>query len=526
MTPPPWLILLRTLTLTLTLTLALTPSVKGTPTPSIFARDSDRTCSAGQDLKQCGASFPDNICCREDETCVSLAAATTILCCPESASCGSLKPITCNVQAQNATRDPDVQLKTTVFDVDLPGCGDGCCPFGFSCQDDDDGGKQCTMDQDQTVSPEEKERGDDSKSSSSPPPSSTSSSAPSTAGSATATATATDDTSSPSTGPTETQASSVTGTADPGQDSDSDSGSGSGSDPSGPDTTAIIGGVVGACAALLLVSVSVFVCLRRRAKRRAGREPDMVHGRNISEPITKPDTYRSEFMLRRPGSSADSAHHDRDQAQGPPIRGFFGRGSHTTITATAHNNHDNNNNNNNSNNRLSIPNRFASEVSPNPSVAESFASFGDGNVSYFNNNNSSSSSSSRNNNNSNDDDDTVTLRSVGARLPPIRSMKASGHKVRAKSSHLRPELAVPGRGLRDSAASQTQGQGYLNIFADPFTAHGEEDYAAAGGGGSGRDPSAAHAHAHSRSLSRETRFSILMRQADLGDVQNAFTWGV
>lgn len=464
---------------------------------AIFARDDDstKTCSVGKGLNQCGSSLPDDMCCQDGTQCITLAGATTLLCCPDGSSCDRLKPITCNVQLQNATQHPDVALKTTVFDVNLEKCGSGCCPFGFSCKD---GGDECTMDDDQSVKPGKKNKDKDPSASSTASASAT----------ATATSSSTED---PYAVPSQTVTESPSSTGTQSLDgastsSDSDSGNSGGK----PDTTTIIGGILGAAAALLIISVLVWVCVRKRAQRRAAyatangtrKKPDMViHGRNISEPITKPDIYRSEFMLRRGDpDSAASQQQQQQQQQGPPIRGSVRRLSVFPSSSRFH--------------RASIPNRFASDASPNPSVAESFASFTGGNG---------------------DDDDVSTVRTGqvgGARLPPIRSMKSSAHHpstataIRAaaakNSAHLKPEFAsIPRRSVRPTTHDAGE-----NVFDDPFSAREDDEVAYT----PYRAPPAPGANSAggllpvrsgtNRSVTRETRFSSLMRQADLADVQN------
>jgi len=95
------------------------------------------------------AGLPADFCCPTGQTCIPLAANTTVLCCPNTQDCSTIRPITCDIQLQNITIHPDNTLKTTVFNVALSTCGNGCCPFGFNCNSNGD----CVMNADQTEAP-------------------------------------------------------------------------------------------------------------------------------------------------------------------------------------------------------------------------------------------------------------------------------------------------------------------------------------------------------------------------------------
>ncbi|KAE9381646.1 hypothetical protein N431DRAFT_458217 [Stipitochalara longipes BDJ] len=95
------------------------------------------------------AGLPADFCCPTGQTCIPLAANTTVLCCPNGQDCSTIRTITCDVQLQNITAHPDNTLKTTVLNVPLPTCGSGCCPFGFACN----ANGNCVIDADQTVAP-------------------------------------------------------------------------------------------------------------------------------------------------------------------------------------------------------------------------------------------------------------------------------------------------------------------------------------------------------------------------------------
>jgi hypothetical protein len=239
------------------------------------------------------------------------------------------------------------------------------------------------------------------------------------------------------------------------------------SESSGPDTTSIIGGVVGACAILLIIAVIVFVCVRKRAKGKP-KDSEKFHGLSISEPIPRPDIYRAEFMRRgtygpEPLPDGQRASYLGDtNGAGASIARPESRSRLTRLTLRPNKP------------RMSIPNRFASG-SPNSSYAETI---------------------SRNSIASHDDDD-HSLRTgqvPSARLAPIRAMRASSRHVKAKSRHLKPETAAFQARRPPQRTSTSEN---INVFADPLDVSDDQ------GGG----------------YARETRFTDLMDEADLGDMR-------
>lgn len=402
---------------------------------------------------------------------MSLAGETTVMCCPEGKECDGLDPITCNIRAQDAEKDHTLPLKTTVFDVELAKCGDnGCCPFGFTCADGDDG-KECKKDKDQSKRPgEDDDKNDD------PESTTTSSSATS------------DPTSDPSANPSSTTDAEPTATGDESNSDDSSSGN------SGPDTTSIIGGVVGACAVLLIVAVVLFVCVRKRAKRRpAGGTPpppkppttQVLHGRNISGPTNvegNPDFGRCEFLQKRdtePGEGLD------DDSDGLGVmynqndrQSRLGRLSTRFSRARS--------------DRDSTRFPFGSS-SPNPSLPETPLDQIPSNE-YVRRGNVNSIS-----------------------VPPIRSMKPT---IRTKSRHLHPEMARdiprqltprPPRPPRaeDDAASDT-----IPIMTDPQQSLHE----------TGGETSRLRSGVNRRSQERVTQFSDIMTQAGMEGVGESKTF--
>ncbi|KAI5861775.1 hypothetical protein GGS23DRAFT_611362 [Durotheca rogersii] len=201
----------------------------------IFERaDGDNgTCAA--DFAKCSeAGLPDDFCCPQGSSCIALAANTTILCCPEGNTCKVISAITCNLSLQDPAANPEAEIKTTVLDGKLETCGSGCCPFGYRCN-----GKDCVMEDDQSKPP------------AAPSPSPTGAPTP-----------------SPSPPPASEQSTTiqvVDGTSTPAPVTDAPA-SGSSSN-----TVAIIGGVVGGLAALMLAVAALFFCRVRRRKRAEGK---------------------------------------------------------------------------------------------------------------------------------------------------------------------------------------------------------------------------------------------------------------
>lgn len=351
-----------------------TSTASAMPAYRIFGRAD--SCDANQ--VTCPTILPSNFCCAENTTCKALAGGTTAVCCPEGSDCTLIQPITCNLSEQNVTIRPNASIKTTVFNVELEKCGDStCCPFGYTCNND----KECIMDDDQTA-----------------PPSGSETSATSTAGpSATSTS---DPSSEPSSNPSSTVTASTTeapsSTAVPNKPADSEGDSKSNN--SGPATTSIIGGVFGGCLLLLVVAIVVFLCIRRRNKGDGSKSEKSAHpfshrrgssstasfGDMISEPITQPNSYRTDFILK---SSSSSTAGSRTLVSSPLA---------TRISPTP------------PRIRISIPNPFDS---PNPSPHNHSAQ-----LSPY---------------------DEEQPRHGNVRLLPIRSMKASSYYSRQPST---PEL--------------------------------------------------------------------------------------
>ncbi|KAH7364297.1 hypothetical protein BKA65DRAFT_388047 [Rhexocercosporidium sp. MPI-PUGE-AT-0058] len=125
----------------------LATSITARSPNSLFERDATCPDTSYNHCPQAG--LPDNFCCPASSTCIPLAGNTTVLCCPNGSNCSIIKPITCDLSAQNVTENKDNTLKTTALNVPLLSCGAQCCPFGFSCND----AGNCVMNADQKVVP-------------------------------------------------------------------------------------------------------------------------------------------------------------------------------------------------------------------------------------------------------------------------------------------------------------------------------------------------------------------------------------
>ncbi|SPJ70882.1 uncharacterized protein FTOL_00610 [Fusarium torulosum] len=343
------------------------------PAAHVFARE--ETCDADQ--TSCNSNIA-NFCCPKGNSCRLLAGETTAVCCPKGQTCNVIQPITCDIRGQDQKEFPNAPVKTIVFNLDLQKCGKKCCPFGYSCEND-----ECVIDKDQTEVPEGAEL-----------PNETSTPVPSAVTTATGAIETISISAAPSMSAEPTQA------AEAGSDkSDSDKGEEPKPDNSGPATTSIVGGVVGGCIILLVIATVIFLYVRRQNKREhAGTEKhgqiyshgrrsdsDASFGNIISEPISQPNSYRADFILKTPSTQ-------RSSIVPVPTRQFSNAGDRLHAPPPRI--------------RISIPNPFDS---PNPSP----------------------------NAQPSPPDNEESLRHGNIRLPPIRAMKASSYCSQRPST---PEL--------------------------------------------------------------------------------------
>lgn len=187
------------------------------------------------------------------------------------------------------------------------------------------------------------------------------------------------------------------------------------SSSSGPEKTSIIGGAVGGALALFLLAGVIFLCVRSRSKKspsqrspsRNGSSGSGPYGNMISGPILNPETsYRTDFIRKTPS-----------------LRSSFRRSIASRFSRTPQlppQQHP----------RLSIPNPFDSPNSSGHSPRMSRSSL----TSY--------------------DDRNARTGDIGARLAPIRQMKASSSYSRRIST----------QNIHHEPSSES-----INVFADPNT---------------------------------------------------------
>jgi hypothetical protein len=116
----------------------------------------DQTC-ANSSLTSCASvdrRLPGNFCCTSGQFCISLDSSSSALCCPDGASCSQIQPLSCNVTSQNPELYPGASVQTTRLHDNLPACGNGCCPFGYTCSSQGSGDNLnsfCTLNTDTSI---------------------------------------------------------------------------------------------------------------------------------------------------------------------------------------------------------------------------------------------------------------------------------------------------------------------------------------------------------------------------------------
>lgn len=422
-----------------------------------FAAGNNDVC-ATKDLTACSSSLPSGFCCPQGAQCQSLAGGTTALCCPAGSSCDRIRPIACDVNLQDPKGKENPSVITSVFNVNLEPCDNGCCPFGYSCTDKESK-PQCMRNDDQSKKPS---ADGDGKSTTTTATTITTKTQSGTS-SSTATSTATSQSTTPASATATPAAGSEGGDSEKGMKSR---------------TMSIIGGVVGGSLVLLIIVIIVVLYLRRRRRRsgtaaqqyekstgyRTGTSSSSAshHARalQISEPIVQQDSYRTDFILKSPSTMSSISNQPVNSRWSGSTHAGAGRSRSRTRNLTpsaavrrAAQKH------------LSIPNPFSSpNASPKPdSVASSF-----------------------------DDSHAKTGHVVNARLAPIRSMRSSTRRV---SRHTEPQQVV-----RKEASEES-----INVFADANAVPPLRQQQR------GRE-----VH-EERGRDRMTTFSDLMDKADLGD---------
>ena len=267
-----------------------------------------------RDSSTCPSSFsrcpdsklPANFCCPVSTTCISLDNSSSAICCP-GGDCSFIQPVTCNIQAQNSTANPQSTLKTTRLTESLPKCGGSCCPFGYTCQ----ANSMCVIDKttSSTVT-------SDSPSSTSVSPASIAVTPASTLASSIS---ASDPTTSPlpGLGPNATVLTQQC--------------------PAFPGRAVVAGffpGLICGAIAALLVSM----CLRRREQRYSSSKLSSFRHRSsggtiigISEPIPSDaqSSFRTDFLLRKDNGRNAVGTKSMFQRTGTRVKSFFGSNPRT-----------------------------------------------------------------------------------------------------------------------------------------------------------------------------------------------------
>ncbi|KAF2441151.1 hypothetical protein P171DRAFT_434830 [Karstenula rhodostoma CBS 690.94] len=101
---------------------------------SLFLR-AQGVCGGKPNLQQCGGDLPASFCCASDTTCTTVnSTIQAVICCPKGKDCSTIQTVPCDTTQYNATLFPDNQIHfADTKDVELPKCGDSCCPLGYKC---------------------------------------------------------------------------------------------------------------------------------------------------------------------------------------------------------------------------------------------------------------------------------------------------------------------------------------------------------------------------------------------------------
>lgn len=270
----------------------------------------------------CGNSqLPPNFCCPTSTTCISLDNSSSAICCPSGSDCSFIKPITCDIQAQNATANPEAALKTTRLTDSLPKCGGSCCPFGYTCQD----GSTCAL----------------IKDTSSEAPSSTQSSASSALSTSSTSASSASATSAPSAPSATSSTAAPTSTLSivPSSTPTSFAGLAPNSTqitqtcPAFP-VTAVVAGFFPGLVSGALAAAIITICLRRRKQTETSKQARLRRRSSggtiidISDPMPSDvqSTFRTDFLLRKGSSRYPDSVRSKSilRRTGTRVKSFFG----------------------------------------------------------------------------------------------------------------------------------------------------------------------------------------------------------
>ncbi|KAL1595718.1 hypothetical protein SLS60_009407 [Paraconiothyrium brasiliense] len=118
----------------ISLFLLVTVMLQVTDASGLFLR-SQQVCGGVSSLQQCGGDLPASFCCAQDTTCTTVnSTIQAVICCPKGKDCSTIQTVPCDIAQYNATLHPDNQIHfADTKDVELPKCGDSCCPLGYKC---------------------------------------------------------------------------------------------------------------------------------------------------------------------------------------------------------------------------------------------------------------------------------------------------------------------------------------------------------------------------------------------------------
>ncbi|KAL8743063.1 MAG: hypothetical protein Q9190_004550 [Brigantiaea leucoxantha] len=234
------------------------------------------------------AGIPSNFCCPSGSTCTPFNDNKSIICCPSGRDCKTIAPLTCDLNAQNATLHPSNPLHSTDLSGSLQQCGSNCCPKGFACSNN-----QCVM-----------------QASVKPSPSSSAGSKPSTSTAKPASAT-----SSP---PTSASTSSSSGSKPTPSGSSQNAGAVSTTHCQKFPAGAVVAGFFPGMLLGALVAVAAIICIGRRQTRKEHEDEINSVAATVSDPIYQDSAaFRTDFL--RHGSK--SKHSNRTSK----VRSLFSR---------------------------------------------------------------------------------------------------------------------------------------------------------------------------------------------------------
>ncbi|KAL2123230.1 hypothetical protein VTJ04DRAFT_3685 [Mycothermus thermophilus] len=287
--------------------LAAHAATSAIPLHNLFTRQS--TCAATFNRCQ-NDGFPDYFCCPAGQTCISLAGNTTLLCCPKG-TCEIIQPVPCDISLQDGERNPEAVIKTTALGGTMKRCAGQCCPFGYSCLDD-----ECVKDKDQNAVPIQTAKPTSTSTNRVEQPTATSSS---------------------SSSPVPTNAPGLSDGSEENEDGEDDNSSNNNNEPAnsndGNDAASeeasnnpspagvIAGGVIAGLAILLATIAGIYFILKKKSKLPAflgGKKHDgspkgpkfsrstSSFGNLISNPIVAENsTFRSDFARGSPAQKQD-----------------------------------------------------------------------------------------------------------------------------------------------------------------------------------------------------------------------------